>query len=238
MIRLDKFISDALPCTRKEASAYIKSRRVTLNGKTANSGNEKTEETSDVRLDGKPLKYSKYIYIMMNKPSGLISATEDEREKTVMSLLPESYMTKGLFPAGRLDKDTTGLLILTNDGETAHKLLSPKYNKQKTYKVTAKKPFTATDAEKLKNGIKLDDGMTKPVKLEISEIPYTAYMTLTEGRFHEVKRICISLDNECLELERIKFAELELDISLKRGMWRTLSEKEIEILTTKSDKKA
>ncbi len=239
MIRLDKFISDAVPCTRKEASAYIKSGRITVDGKTVRSGDTKIDEKkSAVAFDGREFSYSKYIYIMVNKPDGLISATEDEREKTVMSLLPESYMTKGLFPAGRLDKDTTGLLILTNDGETAHRLLSPKYNKKKVYKVTAEKPFTESDTEKLKKGVMLDDGKTKPVGLEITEDPHVAFMTLTEGRFHEVKRICLALDNLCTALERVRFAGLDLDVELERGEWRLLSEEEINLLLAASAEKS
>lgn len=238
MIRLDKFISDAVPCTRKEAAAYIKSRRITVDGKTVNASDTKIDENkSVVALDGKEFSYSKYIYIMVNKPEGLISATEDRREKTVMSLLPESYMTKGLFPAGRLDKDTTGLLILTNDGNTAHKLLSPKYNKKKVYKVTSAKPFLQSDIEKLKCGVMLDDGKTKPVELELTDNPTVAYMTLTEGRFHEVKRICLALDNECVNLERIKFAGLSLDTSLERGGWRPLTGEETELLLSVSSEK-
>ncbi len=239
MIRLDKFISDAVPCTRKEATKYIKSKRVTVDGKVISASDTKIDEASaEVALDGKVFCYSKFIYIMLNKPNGLISATEDEREKTVMSLLPESYMTKGLFPAGRLDKDTTGLLILTNDGETAHRLLSPKYGKKKIYRVTAAKPFTLQDIEALKKGVDLDDGKTKPVGLEITDNPNVAYMTLTEGRFHEVKRICIALGNECIALERVSFAGLELDISLEHGQWRLLTEAEISELTDTASKKS
>lgn len=239
MIRLDKFLSDAVPCTRKEAAKYIKARRVTVDGKTATQSDYKFDEkTAVVALDGKEFSYSRFIYIMLNKPEGLISATEDEREKTVMSLLPESYMTKNLFPAGRLDKDTTGLLILTNDGETAHRLLSPKYNKKKVYKVRGEKPFTSADVERLKKGVMLDDGMTKPVELEITEDPTIAFMTLTEGRFHEVKRICLALGNLCAELERIKFASLELDTSLRRGEWRTLTDDEVSLLLGASSEKS
>ena len=239
MIRLDKYISDAIPCTRKEATAYIKSRRVTVDGKIINAADTKIDEKSAVvAFDGKPFSYSKFIYIMLNKPEGLISATEDERDKTVMSLLPESYMTKGLFPAGRLDRDTTGLLILTNDGETAHRLLSPKYNKKKIYRVTAEKPFKEADIEALKKGVMLDDGKTKPSVLEITEDPHVAYMTLTEGRFHEVKRICLALDNLCVALERVRFAELDLDKNLERGEWRILTEDEIKLLLSVSAEKS
>lgn len=238
MIRLDKYISDALPCTRKEATAYIKARRVTVDGMPAAKGDIKIDEKkSKIAFDGKELGYSKYIYIMLNKPEGLISATEDEREKTVMSLLPESYMTKNLFPAGRLDKDTTGLLILTNDGETAHRLLSPKYNKKKVYRVTAEKPFTEVDIAKLKKGVMLDDGKTKPAELDITDDPHIAYMTLTEGRFHEVKRICLALDNQCVALKRVRFAGLELDNNLQLGEWRPLTEQEISLLLSVSAEK-
>lgn len=238
MIRLDKYISDTLPCTRKEAVRLIKSKNVSVNSEIITQSDKKIDESSSVLCLGRELSYSKYIYIMLNKPDGLISATEDEREKTVMSLLPESYMTKGLFPAGRLDKDTTGLLILTNDGETAHRLLSPKYNKKKVYKVTAELPFSQDDAIKLKDGVMLDDGMTKPVILEITEEPNIAYMTLTEGRFHEVKRICLALGNKCIALERVEFASLVLDRKLERGSWRPLTEEETRLLLESSQKKS
>lgn len=238
MVRLDKYISDTLPCTRKEAIKLIKSKKVTVNDEIITQSDKKIDESSSVLCLGRELSYSKYIYIMLNKPEGLISATEDEREKTVMSLLPESYMTKGLFPAGRLDKDTTGLLILTNDGETAHRLLSPKYNKKKIYKVTASLPFSQTDIDKLRAGVMLDDGMTKPVGIEITDTPNIAYMTLTEGRFHEVKRICLALGNKCTALERVEFASLPLDKNLERGSWRLLTQEEIDILLDNSLKKS
>lgn len=233
MVRLDKYVSDALPCTRREAASLIRARRVAVDGKTALSADEKLDETrAAVLLDGKPLLYSKYVYLMLNKPAGLVSATEDAREKTVLSLLPDSYLTKGLFPAGRLDKDTTGLLILTNDGALAHRLLSPKYNKTKVYRVTVREPFTEADAEALKKGVRLDDGMTKPAILEIStEDPRVACLTLTEGRFHEVKRMCLALGNECLSLERVEFARLSLDPTLARGAWRRLTPEEIAVLS-------
>lgn len=236
VVRLDKFLSDALPCTRREASAYIRQRRVRADGRIVTAADAKIDpDKAEVTFDGTPLSYSEFIYIMINKPEGLISATEDEREKTVMSLLPESYGTKGLFPAGRLDKDTTGLLILTNDGETAHRLLSPKYNKEKVYRVTAEAEFTPLDVEKLEKGVMLDDGMTKPVKLVISpEDPHIGCMTLTEGRFHEVKRICLALSNKCIALKREKFGGLSLDESLALGEWRLLTEEETKRLLENS----
>ena len=237
MVRLDKYVSDALPCTRREAAALVRARRVTVDGKTALSADEKIDETrAAVLLDGKPLVFRRYLYLMLNKPAGLVSATEDAREKTVLSLLPDSFLTKGLFPAGRLDKDTTGLLILTNDGALAHRLLSPKYNKTKVYRVTAREPFRKADAEALKNGVQLDDGMTRPAILEIdADDPRVARLTLTEGRFHEVKRMCLALGNACLALERVEFAGLALDPELERGAWRRLAPEEVEILTGKGD---
>lgn len=232
MTRLDKIVSDCLPCTRKEAGKIIRGKGVTVDGIVATKADAKIDENAEIVVYGKKLCVRDYIYIMLNKPEGLISATEDEREKTVMSLLPQEYMTKGLFPAGRLDKDTTGLLVLTNDGQMAHRVLSPKNKHEKVYAVTTDLPFDAADPERVKNGVMLDDGMTCPIKLCISkEDMHHATITITEGRFHEVKRICSSIGKHVTQLERIEFCGIPLDRSLERGEWRMLTDDEIKLLS-------
>ena len=232
MTRLDKILSDTLPCTRKEAGIYIRGRRVRVDGEVVTKADTKVDEkNSIISFDGTELNVRGNIYIMLNKPQGLISATEDVREKTVLSLLPDEYMTKGLFPAGRLDKDTTGLLILTNDGILAHRLLSPKNKHEKTYIAVTDVPFEDADVERVEDGVLLDDGMTCPVKLKISnQNPNKAYITITEGRFHEVKRICIAIGKRVVELERVEFCGVKLDENLERGMWRHLTDGELDIL--------
>lgn len=239
MTRLDKIISDCLPCTRKEAGKLIRSKNVTVNGISATKPEMKVEETSEIAVCGKAIRVRKFIYIMLNKPEGLISATDDLREKTVLSLLPDEYMTKGLFPAGRLDKDTTGLLILTNDGVTAHRVLSPKSRCEKVYAAETDIPFDESDPEKVKNGVMLSDGKTCPIKLVISrDNQCHAEVTVTEGRFHEVKRICSSIGKPVVKLERISFCGIRLDENLGRGEWRMLTDEEINTLsfTLSSDK--
>ena len=233
MIRLDKLLSGSLPCTRKEADKLIRSGRVTVDGEVIRVPDTKLEEKVTLCVDGSAVNARRFIYIMMNKPEGLISATDDVREKTVLSLLPDEYLTKNIFPAGRLDKDTTGLLILTNDGALAHRLLSPKNNHEKTYLVLCDLPFDAGDPERVKNGVMLDDGKTCPIKMELADgEPNKAFITVTEGRFHEVKRICISIGKRVVSLERIRFCGLELDPRLGRGEWRNLTDDELRILKT------
>ena len=230
-MRLDKYISTALIISRKDATALIKRGRVAKNGLCISNPSAHIDEKADnITFDGSPVTYSEFIYIMLNKPAGVISATDDVREKTVLSLLPENYATKGLFPVGRLDKDTVGLLILTNDGKNAHKLLSPKYCVEKTYYVECDGEFTEEDIENCKKGVMLSDGMTRPSILEILEDRKRAHITLTEGRFHEVKRICAAFEKKVLFLERVRFGSILLDENLPRGSWRNMSDEEIKLL--------
>ena len=235
MIRLDKLLSGSLPCTRKDAAGLIRSGRVAVDGTVIRKPDTKLEENAELTVDGAPINARRFIYIMMNKPAGLISATDDVREKTVLSLLPDEYLTKNIFPAGRLDKDTTGLLILTNDGALAHKLLSPKNRCEKSYLAECDIPFDADDPERVKDGVMLDDGKTCPVKMELVEgEPNKAVITVTEGRFHEVKRICIAIGKHVTSLERIRFCGLDLDRTLSRGEWRDLTDEEVDALSTQS----
>lgn len=168
---------------------------------------------------------------MLNKPMGLISSTDDKSERTVLSLFDKSYADKGLFPCGRLDKDTVGLLIMTTDGALAHRLLSPKHHAEKTYYVECDKEFTEDDVALMKQGIMMDGKMTKPATLQILDNPKCAHITLTEGKFHEIKRLCYACrQKEVLYLKRLTFGGIRLDESLSEGEWRILSDEEIATL--------
>ncbi len=231
-IRLDKLISSSLIISRKDAVSVIKSGRVCVDGSVIKKGDIKVAENALITVDGKNVSYSEHFYIMLNKPSGLISSTDDNREKTVLSLFDKSYADKGLFPCGRLDKDTVGLLIMTTDGALAHKLLSPKHHAEKLYFVRCDKPFTKEDVSLMKNGIMMDGKMTKEAVLEIcDDDSCCGRITLTEGKFHEIKRLCHACgQKEVLYLKRLSFGGITLDDKLCEGEWRNLTEKELEIL--------
>ena len=232
-VRLDKFISSSLVISRKDAASLIKSGRISVNGTSKLKGDDKVDDTCDtVLFDGEKITFSENIYIMLNKPKGLISATDSEGEKTVLSLFDRSYADKGLFPCGRLDKDTVGLLIMTTDGPLAHRLLSPKHHAEKVYYVECDREFDESDVSLMKEGIMMDGKKTKPAILSILEDRKTANITLTEGKFHEVKRLCYAAgQKEVLYLKRLSFAGLSLDEALDEGEWRELTNEEIEILT-------
>lgn len=230
-VRLDKFLSSSLIISRSDATEKIKKGLVTVNGSVEKSPNTKINPSSDdVFLSGSKVDFADEIYIMLNKPQGLISATSGE--DTVLSLFEKSYVDKGLFPCGRLDKNTTGLLIITTDGPLSHHLLSPKHHAEKIYDVVCDKEFTQKDVELMQNGIMMDGKMTKPALCVIDEQnKCRATITLTEGKFHQIKRFCYACgQKEVLSLKRTFFAGLHLDASLSEGQWRHLTQSEIDIL--------
>ncbi len=231
-IRLDRLISSSLIISRKDAATLIKSGRVCVDGEKVKKGDIKVAENASITVDGKSICYSENIYIMLNKPAGLISSTDDNREKTVLSLFDKSYADKGLFPCGRLDKDTVGLLIMTTDGSLAHRLLSPKHHAEKLYFVRCDKPFSQDDILIMKDGIMMDGKKTKPAVLEIcSDDSLCGKITLTEGKFHEIKRLCYACgQKEVLYLKRLSFCGITLDEKLEEGQWRNLTQSELEIL--------
>ena len=234
MVRLDKLISSTLVISRKDATIAIKKGRVGVNGEVTKKADLKVSPEKDsVTFDGEKIAYSEYIYIMLNKPKGLVCASEDRKDNTVISLFPVEYTDKGISCVGRLDKDTTGILIVTNDGNLAHKLLSPKYKKEKVYFVTADKPFEEKDKETMRKGIVIDGKNTAPAELVPAEENVNcAYVTLTEGKFHEVKRLCYACgEKEVLELKRISFCGLDLDETLEEGQWRNLTDDEVALLS-------
>lgn len=227
-MRLDKFLCDNNIGTRSQVKEYIKKGQVTVNGQTVKKPETKVDEESDtVAFHGQAICYRKYVYYMLNKPAGVVSATNDNTAPTVVSLLdvPEQ---KDLFPVGRLDKDTTGLLLLTNDGALAHNLLSPKKHVDKTYLVKPQKPLSAEDIHRLEEGVDIgDEKPTAPAKAALTDSG-DLLLTIHEGRFHQVKRMLQAVDNQVLTLERISFGPLSLDPSLQRGEYRALTEKELD----------
>lgn len=237
MIRLDKYLSEAEVLSRSQASDIIRAGRLAVDGKIVTHPEYRFDEkVCTVTLDGRVLTHRDFLYLLMNKPEGYISSTDDPRQETVLSLLPAAYRTKGLFPAGRLDKDTVGLLILTNDGKTAHRLLSPKHHVEKVYAVKCDRDFLPADAEILRRGVMLDGKLTKPCGLSIDPADASrAEMTLTEGKFHEIKRLCAQLGKSVVSLERIRFGPISLDPALSRGMWRNLTDAEVSALLHASD---
>ncbi|MGK7378074.1 pseudouridine synthase [Planococcus sp. 1R117A] len=233
-MRLDKFLSNMGYGSRKEVKVLLKSKAVEVNGEVVRDPKVHVNETADlVTVSGEKVEYTEFIYLLMNKPQGVISATEDKYEGTVIDLLEEAERNFEPFPVGRLDKDTEGFLLLTNDGKLAHELLSPKKHVDKRYFAVIDGMVTAEDGAAFERGVMLDDGyVTKPAQLKIlksgeeSEIE----LTITEGKFHQVKRMFQSVGKEVTYLKRLSMGPLELDPKLKLGEYRHLAEEEIELL--------
>lgn len=227
MERLDKRLAGTGRWSRKEARELVRGGRVTVDGQLARAPEDKVGENSVILVDGAPLESGGAVYLMLHKPGGVVSATEDAREKTVLSLLPERYQRIGLFPAGRLDKDTEGLLLLTNDGALAHDLLSPRHHVDKRYYVEVDGALDRGDCEKFREGVTLADGYTcMPAELELLERPDAAYVTLREGKYHQIKRMLAARGKPVTYLKRVSFGPLELDETLAPGCWRALTEEE------------
>lgn len=233
MMRLDKFLADLGIGSRKEVKDYIKKGLVKVNNNVAKSSDIKINEDSDlVYFQGQKLTYEKFVYFMLNKPAGVVSATFDNKDKTVIDLIAE-YKHLNLFPFGRLDKDSEGLLIISNDGQLAHELLSPKKHVNKTYYVDVEGIVTNEDIEKFKEGIILNDNeRCKSSTLEIikSDSISQCYVTISEGKYHQVKRMFESVNKKVIYLKRITFGNISLDSNLKLGEYRKLTEEEIEMM--------
>ena len=236
-MRLDKFLANSGIGTRKEVKIILKKGKIKVNEKIVKDAKMQVDEIKDdVKIEGEKITYKPFVYIMMNKPSGVISATEDGKHKTVIDLLCEKYKNYKVFPVGRLDIDTEGLLLLTNDGVLAHNLLSPKKHVDKKYYVELKEPLTIEKKKILENGIKLEENfVTKKAKVEIicnnsEKNENLAYITISEGKFHQVKRMFKAVNNEVLYLKRVKMGGLSLDEKLKLGEYRELTEEELNNL--------
>lgn len=232
--RLDKLIALNCNVSRKEARQLIKDSAVTVNGRLVLRAEELIDvETDDIFVKGYNFTLKEHVYIMLNKPKGVISATRDPAKKTVVDLIPPELKRRSLFPAGRLDRDTTGLLIITDDGAFAHKIMSPSHHVYKTYQAILSYPLYDVDVEKIESGITLDDGTEcLPAKVK----PFTenglpaAEIRIREGKYHQVKRMFAAVGNHVEQLRRIQIGSLKLDTSIEEGECRELTEEELELV--------
>ncbi len=228
-MRLDKYISDGAAMTRSQSRKAIKGGRVSRAGQVVKDISLSVSEDEVVLLDGKEITYKKYVYIMLHKPAGYISATEDKKQKTVLDLLPSSYLRYALFPVGRLDIDTEGFLLLTNDGDLAHNMLSPNKDVGKTYFVRFEKDITDDEIKLLENGVDIGVCITKPAKAErINENEIN--LTITEGKFHQIKKMANAVGNNVAYLKRLAYGCFYLDETLPKGAYRELLREEVENL--------
>ena len=231
MERLDKILANTGRWSRKEVRELVRAGRVTVNGVPVHSPEEKWDPAAEFAVDGVSVSGERMVYLMLHKPAGLVSATEDPKQPTVLELLPDHLKRVGLFPAGRLDKDTEGLLLLTNDGVLAHRLLAPRRHVDKTYFVQVEGQLDETDVEAFSTGITLGDGLVcMPAGLEVLGQPDTAIVTLREGKYHQIKRMLASRGKPVRYLKRLTMGPLKLDPALKRGEWRPLTEEEMAAL--------
>lgn len=232
MERLDKLLSSTGHWSRKEVKELVKQGRVSVNGVKANKPEDKCDPAqAEVRVDGKLVDCAPFVYLMLHKPAGLLSATEDKKQKTVIDLLPEHLQRRGLFPVGRLDKDTEGLLVLTDDGAMAHELLSPKKHVDKVYYAEVEGVLDQEDVVALKDGMTLADGLEcLPAGLEILEGGSRCHVTLREGKYHQVKRMLAARGKPVQYLKRLSMGGLKLDEGLEKGEWRPLTAAELTAL--------
>lgn len=236
-MRLDKYLADMTPYSRKEIKTILKQKRVTINDQVQRDAKTQVQPDDVVTLDGVVQHYQTFFYYEMHKPAGVLSATEDRQETTVLDLLQDADYRTDLFPVGRLDKDTTGLLVLTNDGQLAHRLLSPKKHVTKCYEATVDGLITAQDQQRFAQGIQLSDFKTQPAKLTViktTETRSVVEVEITEGKFHQIKRMFGALEKPVLTLKRLKMGQLSLDPELEPGAYRPLTTAELEALQTKA----
>ncbi len=227
-MRLDKLLSTCAVATRSEAGKAARAGKITVNGTPVRRADVQVDPDRDeVVFCGEPVVYKPYRYVLLNKPDGYVSATEDGRDPTVLELLPPLYTTLGLFPCGRLDKHTLGLMLLTNNGELSHRLLSPRRHVAKRYAFCCKFPLTEAECERFRDGLVLEDGYeTKPAEIVLGEDKKSGVITLVEGKYHQIKRMLEALHNQITYLERISFGPLVLPPELPRGAWRELTPEE------------
>ena len=235
-MRIDKFLSEQGIASRKEAAKAAKGGGVLVNGIPVKDLSTHIDpENAQVVYLGRKVEYQQFIYVMLNKPEGYVSATDDKSLPYVTKLLPEELQKRELFPVGRLDRDTVGLMILTNNGQLAHSLLSPKHHVEKEYRFTAKVPMREGVEREFENGVTLADGYEcKSAKIILDEDRMGGIITLTEGKYHQIKRMVAASDNRVMSLERISFGGISLDTSLARGEWRYLTKEEIALLEEKA----
>ena len=236
MDRIDKIIASQGQYSRSEVKKLVKSGRVTLDGRVLKSSDEKADpDINVIAIDGKPIGYKKHLYIMLNKPQGVVSATDDRDHKTVIDLIPKELRRDGLFPAGRLDGDTVGFVLITDDGDFAHEILSPKNHIMKTYHATLQRELTQDDIDAFKTGIELRDG-TLCLEADVTPIDGEepmAQVKICEGKYHQVKRMFAALGNKVLYLKRVKMGELSLDETLEEGQCREITPEELKLIKQK-----
>lgn len=245
-IRLDKYLSDHTEWTRSQIKKKVASGLVKVQDAVIKDAGYKVSAEDVIEMEGRRICGQQYQYLLFHKPAGIVSATEDTREETVLDAVHRGgfagegevpFLAKDLFPMGRLDKDTEGLLILTNDGELAHRLLSPKFHVEKTYLVQLDTSVSEEDVRHMKEGLDIGEKhLTKPAKMAILS-ERECLLTITEGKFHQVKRMFHKLGKEVVYLKRVAMAGIKLEDSLEKGQWRQLTEKEIEILKEQADGK-
>lgn len=235
--RLDKLLANQLGMSRKDAKGLLKAGLVTVDGATVKSGETKVDvEKALVAVEGKPVRYQKNLYLMLNKPAGVLSSTKDGRTQTVIDLLPEGYCRPGLFPAGRLDKDTEGFVLLTDDGALAHSILSPRRHVAKTYIARLDGQIDASVIGQFEAGMAIDGGdICLPAKLRpLDEEPeQLVEVVITQGMFHQIKRMFQAVGRQVLTLKRVKMGGLALDETLPLGACRELTTEELKKLTEK-----
>lgn len=236
-MRIDRYLSEMGAGTRSELKKMIRKGQVSVDGETVKDPGYSVEPGQKVLCAGVPVEYETEVYYLMNKPAGVITATEDRHQKTVLDLIGERTR-KDLFPVGRLDRDTTGLLLITNDGEMGHRLLSPKKHVDKRYRALVSGEVNAEDVRKFAEGLRVDEELTAlPTELEILEIRAegeekrsVVEVVIREGKFHQIKRMFGAVGKEVLELKRLTMGPLRLDPDLGEGQWRRLTEKELKEL--------
>lgn len=228
-MRLDKYLAETAQCTRSEAKALLSKGRVQVNGAVCKKGDTQLKESDTVAVDGKALNYQQFVYLMLNKPEGVVSASTDKRDTTVVDLVRDAYPRRALFPAGRLDKTSTGFVLLTDDGAFAHDILAPRRHVSKTYRVVLDAPATPAMAEGFAKGVTLADGQTmEPAELYPDEQdPCRCTVVLHQGVYHQIKRMFGVYDVGVNGLHRTAIGGLALDAALAPGQWRALTAEEV-----------
>lgn len=231
LMRLDKLLSETTAYSRSQLKQIIKNGGVTVDGRSVTVPEAKLDpEMAVVTLNGETVRYRKFCYYMLNKPAGILSATDDKKQKTVIDLFPPEIRKRNIFPVGRLDKDTTGLLIITDDGDFAHRVISPKSGIVKTYHAQTTEPVSSEDIDAFRKGIVLADG-TQCLPAELEALPNgSCLVRVTEGKYHQVKRMLASRGKPVTALKRLSIGGLKLDESLKSGEFREIGENELCIV--------
>ena len=234
LIRLDKYISDAAQVSRQDAKKFLSKGMVAVDGKIVKKGDAKVDDAVNVvTVNGKPLQYQKFVYIMLNKPKGVVSATDDKNDVTVTDLVKKDYPKRNLFPAGRLDKTSTGFVLLTDDGEFAHDILAPKKHVSKEYIVTLDAPISDEIIEQFNSGVTLADGtLLKSAVLEKTDEPMVVKVVLKQGVYHQIKRMFGVFDIGVNELHRSHIGGVKLDDTLGDGEYRELTAAELEEISS------